>query len=142
MWLVTRTKGSGTFKQFDCPKKHLFSRVLCEMSEKNVKDWNWQKKKITWSLICCYLLLILPFTVFELFYNSINCWKLITMLIMPYLHKCKLIVSWGKVIDCCPVARPFLHLFVNSFQHSLLLIYVWFFKFTFEPMVTSYWCPH
>lgn len=26
-----------------------------------------------------------------------------------------------------------LHLFVNSFQSSLLCIYVWFFKFSFEP---------
>lgn len=31
----------------------------------------------------------------------------------------------------CPVDN--LHLFVNSFQSSLLPIYAWFFKFSFKP---------
>lgn len=74
-----------------------------------------EKKRLFCVIFSVIFWLIWIFSVFELFYDFINCEKLIIMLMSFYLYKCKLIVFWGKVIDYCFVDKFFLCLFVNLF---------------------------
>ena len=85
------------------------------------------------------------FLVFDLFYNSVSCRKLILMQIALNCRKanklCWVECSWFLPYEYGAVLFPCLSLFVNSLQHSWLPMKLQYFEFSFKLVIISYLFP-